>query len=75
MHLEIYKLIEELISRGKAIILISSYLPEVMGLSDRLLIMSEGKVTGLVESKDFYDADGKLREDMALSRASGIVAD
>ncbi|HHT24295.1 MAG TPA: sugar ABC transporter ATP-binding protein [Clostridiaceae bacterium] len=72
---EIYKLIEELIADGKAVILISSYLPEVMGLSDRLFIMSEGKCTGLVDRKDFYDEHGKLREDMALSRASGIMTD
>lgn len=69
---EIYKLIEELIANGKAVILISSYLPEVMGLSDRLFIMSEGKCTGVVDKADFYHENGKLREDMALSKASGI---
>lgn len=69
---EIYRLIEELIAKGKAVILISSYLPEVMGLSDRLLIMSEGRCTGIVDKVDFYHENGKLREDMALSMASGI---
>lgn len=70
---EIYKLIEELIANGKAVILISSYLPEVMGLSDRLFIMSEGRCTGIVDKADFYNENGKLREDMALGKASGIV--
>jgi len=41
---EIYKLINELAVMGKAIILISSELPEVLGLSDRILVMREGRV-------------------------------
>ena len=69
---EIYKLIEELLKAGKAIILISSYLPEVMGLSDKMFVMCEGRNTGLVERKDYYDENGKLREEMALMKASGI---
>ncbi len=69
---EIYKLIEDLIAQGKAVILISSYLPEVMGLSDRLMVMYEGKQTGIIERKDFCNAEGKLREDMVLGLAAGI---
>ena len=69
---EIYKLIEDLIAQGKAVILISSYLPEVMGLSDRLMVMYEGKQTGIIERKDFSNAEGKLREDMVLGLAAGI---
>ena len=42
---EIFKLIEALTRQGKGIILISSYLPEVMGLSDRLIVMAQGKIT------------------------------
>ena len=45
---EIYKIMEELAKEGKGIILISSYLPEVMGLSDRCIVMAEGKVTGVL---------------------------
>ena len=69
---EIYKLIEGLIADGKAVILISSYLPEVMGLSDRLMVMYEGKQTGIIERDEFYNADGKLREDFVLGMAAGI---
>ena len=69
---EIYKLIEDLIAQGKAVILISSYLPEVMGLADRLMVMYEGKQTGIIEREDFYNAEGKLREDMVLGLAAGI---
>ncbi len=42
---EIFKLIEALTAQGKGVLLISSYLPEVMGLSDRLIVMAQGKIT------------------------------
>lgn len=42
---EIFKLIERLTAQGRGVILISSYLPEVMGLSDRLIVMAQGKIT------------------------------
>ena len=54
---EIYKLMEQLTAQGKAIILISSYLPEVMGLSDRLVVMSEGKVAGTLDNKELKTAE------------------
>lgn len=43
---EIYKLIDELAKEGKAILLISSELPEVLSMSDRILVMHEGKLKG-----------------------------
>ena len=43
---EIYQLMNELTARGKSIIMISSELPEVIGMSDRILVMHEGRVTG-----------------------------
>ena len=43
---EIYKLIDELAKAGKAILLISSELPEVLSMSDRILVMHEGQLTG-----------------------------
>lgn len=46
---EIYLLINELANQGKAIIIISSELPEVLGISDRILVMHEGRVTGQIE--------------------------
>ncbi|RYU97340.1 sugar ABC transporter ATP-binding protein [Emticicia agri] len=45
---EIYKLINELKSKGLAIILISSELPEIFGMSDRILVLSKGKQTALL---------------------------
>ncbi|ACD53231.1 D-ribose transporter ATP-binding protein [Clostridium botulinum] len=43
---EIYELLNELKANGKAIIVISSDLPEVLGISDRIMVMSEGKISG-----------------------------
>lgn len=47
---EIYQLIEELASRGKAIFVISSELPELLGICHRIYVMSGGEVTGEVDS-------------------------
>jgi len=49
---EIYKLINKLIEEGISIILVSSELPEVMGISDRIIVMHEGKISGTVLAKD-----------------------
>ena len=49
---EIYKLLQELVSQGKSIIMISSELPEVLRMSDRILVMCEGRVTGILSNKE-----------------------
>ena len=43
---EIYKIINNLADEGKAIILISSELPEILGMSDRIYVMNEGRIVG-----------------------------
>ena len=43
---EIYLLMNRLADEGKAIVMISSELPEVLGMADRILVMHEGRVTG-----------------------------
>lgn len=43
---EIYQLINKLAKMGKAILMISSELPEILGMSDRVLVMNEGQITG-----------------------------
>jgi ribose transport system ATP-binding protein len=43
---EIYTLMDELVKQGKSIIMISSELPEVLRMSDRVLVMCEGRKTG-----------------------------
>ena len=49
---EIYLLINKLASEGKAVIMISSELPEVLGMSDRILVMHEGKLVGEIDDVD-----------------------
>ena len=53
---EIYKLMLDIVDSGKTIIMVSSDLPELMGMSDRIYIMSQGKITGEL-SKDEYDQE------------------
>lgn len=48
---EIYQLISELAKRGKGIIIISSEMPELLGVTDRILVMSNGRVAGIVDTK------------------------
>ena len=43
---EIYLLMNDLAARGKAILMITSELPEVLGMSDRILVMHEGRLAG-----------------------------
>ncbi len=43
---EIYLLMNDLAAAGKAILMISSELPEVLGMSDRILVMHGGRITG-----------------------------
>lgn len=49
---EFYKMIREYAKNGMAVILISSELPEVIGLSDRIIVMREGRITGEVARED-----------------------
>ncbi|MYL64860.1 ATP-binding cassette domain-containing protein [Bacillus hwajinpoensis] len=49
---EIYQLMNELTDRGVAIIMVSSELPEVLGMSDRILVFREGQLTGEVSKKE-----------------------
>ncbi len=57
---EIYRLMEELVAEGKSLIVVSSELPEAMGISDRLVVMSEGKITKVLDNRDEFDSDAIL---------------
>ncbi|MFA9397042.1 MAG: xylose ABC transporter ATP-binding protein [Clostridiaceae bacterium] len=63
---EIYNIMNDLVDQGVAIIMISSELPEIMGMSDRIIVMNQGKFTGELEYKDatqekvmFYATGGR----------------
>lgn len=49
---EIYTIIGELAKQGKTVIVVSSEMPELIGICDRIMVMCEGRVTGVVEGKD-----------------------
>lgn len=49
---EMYTLMEELVAQGKSIIMISSELSEIQRLSDRVVVMCEGRITGEIDIKD-----------------------
>ena len=49
---EIYCIINDLAKAGKSVVMISSELPEVLGMSDRIYIMNEGKMVGEMKAED-----------------------
>lgn len=49
---EIYNVINDMAAKGVAIIMVSSELPEVLGMSDRIMVVREDKVIGIVDGKD-----------------------
>ena len=49
---EIHRLVSELAGQGVAILMISSEMPEVLGMSDRIVVMHEGHVSGILDRKD-----------------------
>jgi ribose transport system ATP-binding protein len=65
-RIEIYTLMQDLAAEGKAIVMVSSYLPEVLGLADRIMVMHEGRLIGIVPHSQ---AD----EELLLRMASGLA--
>ncbi len=49
---EIYDVINQLAAKGVAVIMVSSELPEVLGMSDRIMVVHEGTVTGIIDAAD-----------------------
>lgn len=62
---EIYKLMNTLVEQGKTILLISSEMEELMGMSDRIVVLAEGKITGGLEK-------GEFNPDVIMSFASAM---
>ena len=63
---QIYQIIADLADRGLAVLLISSDLPEIIGMSDRIIVMRHGRVAGDVPA-------GEATEERLLTIASGVV--
>lgn len=53
---EIYKLINDLVESGRSVLMISSEMEELIGMSDRIIVLAEGKMTGELQ-KDEFNAD------------------
>jgi methyl-galactoside transport system ATP-binding protein len=49
---EIYQIMNDLVAEGKSIIMVSSEMPELLGVCDRILVMSNGRQAGLFESSE-----------------------
>lgn len=62
---EIYRLMNELTQQGIGIIMISSDLPEVMGMSDRIVVIRSGKIAGIMGKSEFS-------QDAIMSKAIGM---
>ncbi len=62
---EVYKLMNDLANSGKAVIFISSELPEIVSLSDRVMVLHRGKVTALLEGED-------ITQENILRAATGV---
>ena len=52
---EIYSLMEQMAQEGKAVIMISSEMPELLGMSDRIAVMCEGHLSGILDGADATD--------------------
>lgn len=63
---EIYKLMNALVEQGKSILMISSEMEELLGMSDRIVVLHEGRVTGELQKNEFS-------QDKVLELASGIT--
>jgi D-xylose transport system ATP-binding protein len=50
---EVYELINQLTAEGKAVVLVSSELPELMGMSDRIIMLAEGRIGGVFARAEF----------------------
>ncbi len=54
---EIYLLMNDLAARGRAIVMVSSELPEVLGMADRVIVMHEGRITGELDARSASQED------------------
>jgi len=63
---EIYTIIQDLAKQGKCIIVISSEMPELIGIANRIMVMCEGKITGIVEGDD-------MQQDKIMTLATKFI--
>ena len=66
---EIYSLMEEMVRQGKCVIMISSEMPELLGMSDRILVMCEGHLSGIIDGATATDEQVMLLASRYESKA------
>jgi ribose transport system ATP-binding protein len=75
---EIYRLIEELAARGLGVILVSSELPELLALSDRIIVLREGRLAGALDRSEATEERiielATLRNEEGKNEATGLAA-
>jgi ABC-type sugar transport system ATPase subunit len=69
---EIHRLMSNLAATGKAVLMVSSELPEIIGMSDRVLVLHEGVLTGIIDRKD-ATADKIMA--LAVKNTKNIIAE
>ena len=63
-RVEVYNLINEITGNGGAVLMISSDMPELLGISDNIMVMKRGRVTAMLES-------GECTQELILEKAAG----
>ena len=69
---EIYKIMRDLVKQGKTIIMVSSEMPELIGISDRIMVMCEGQMSGIINSEG---ATQTTIMEMATSNKNAVKAE
>ena len=67
---EIYTIMNELKTQGKAVVMVTSELAECLGVSDRIYVMHEGEITGLIENEDMKN----VTEELVVGYATAATA-
>ena len=69
---EIYRIMRELTKEGKSIIMVSSEMPELLGVSDRIMVMCEGKVTGVLDAAETEQVDVMTLATQSENKAKAV---
>ena len=70
---EIYQLMGDLVHEGHSILFVSSYLPELLGISDRIVVFHEGRKTGELGRDELKKLSSNAAEEKIMSYASGYM--
>ena len=63
---EIYKLMTEIVKEDKAVIMVSSELPELIGMCDRIYVMCQGRISGCISKEEFS-------QETIMKHATGLI--